>query len=251
MGPAARVLFGCCVLSCVSCADTLGLHDLSQADDAGSAEGDRTQWIDGGADSGVSERGPVDGGHEAKAETGAAPPADRPVTIEGDAASDGVDDGPDAAGSKPPQFHDSGSSKLPQADAAGIDDAAPKVTDGAVSVCGACGSPGCTVHSNGVGQTFDDCQPLGTYNETQALAACAAFTGSIATCGVVTCAQSGGPGGGAGGQANAMSDQAVCSTGATGCPCWTFSGMDVGHVQSANPMKCDPCSKGGGGSTWN
>src|SRR5271155_3117350 len=46
-------------------------------------------------------------------------------------------------------------------------------------------SDACTpvTHSNGVGQTWTDCVPLGTYNETQAMKACAAvYDGDAGTC---------------------------------------------------------------------
>lgn len=36
-------------------------------------------------------------------------------------------------------------------------------------------------HNNGLGQTWTDCVPLGTYNESQAMAACAASFGSNCT----------------------------------------------------------------------
>lgn len=37
-------------------------------------------------------------------------------------------------------------------------------------------------HTNGLGQTWTDCTPLGTYNDTQALRACAASFDPAATC---------------------------------------------------------------------
>ena len=263
MASAARVLL-CCAMACASCADALALHDLSEADDAGTADEARSPRAEGGADADAAPSVPADGSRGAKtvAETGVAPPVEfSPVTVESDAASSAVDAGQDAAapeppraddaaGPKPPRPDDATAPKPPQADAAGIGDAGARDTDGGASVCSACGSSGCTVHSNGVGQTFEDCQPASTYDQTQALEACAAFTGSSAACAVVACAESGGPGGGSGTRGSTRSDQAVCNTAAP-CDCWTFSGTDVGLVQSTNPKKCDPCSKGGGGSAWN
>ncbi len=253
MAVPARVVL-CCAVACAACGDALGLHDLSEAHDAGGATEDaggvpeRAPWAESGADSVAAESVPVDGGREAKAdevvETGAAPPADLPVTTESDAASNAMDGRRDAASPMPPQVNDAAGPKPPQAGAAGMGDPAARDADSAV--CSACGASVCTTHSNGVGQTFQDCQPSGTYNEMQALEACAAFTGSRATCAVVACAQSGG----SGAHGNAGSDQAVCSAGATACDCWTFSGSDVGLVQSTNPNKCEPCSKPGG-SAWN
>lgn len=43
---------------------------------------------------------------------------------------------------------------------------------------------GCTpvTHDNGIGQTWIDCAPLGTYDENQAMKACAAHTGDSRKC---------------------------------------------------------------------
>jgi hypothetical protein len=51
----------------------------------------------------------------------------------------------------------------------------------------ACMTPSCcgdscqTVHSNGVGGTYYDCDPLGTYSSSAAMAACVAFAGGDAS----------------------------------------------------------------------
>jgi len=39
-------------------------------------------------------------------------------------------------------------------------------------------------HDNGIGQTWQDCVPLGTYNQEQAMKACEAFTGDSKACAV-------------------------------------------------------------------
>lgn len=62
-------------------------------------------------------------------------------------------------------------------------------TGGATSTGGASGTGGTTActpvtHDNGLGQTWQDCVPLGTYNEGQAMKACAAW------CAVKNCASS-------------------------------------------------------------
>lgn len=41
--------------------------------------------------------------------------------------------------------------------------------------------PSCT-HSNGLGQTYHDCSPLGTYTQATATEACIAFTGNAGQC---------------------------------------------------------------------
>jgi hypothetical protein len=108
---------------------------------------------------------------------------------------------------------------------------------------GTCGGSRPTVHSNGMGQTFQNCAPSGTYNATQALEACAAFAGENASCTIASCA---GPGDNAG---RAAGEQAACSTGGSVCNCWTFTGPNAGLVQSTNTTKCRPCANGG--SSWN
>jgi hypothetical protein len=79
-------------------------------------------------------------------------------------------------------------------------------------------SGGCPVaHSNGLSQTFYDCVEAGTYNQTQATEACAAFTGDAAACvnNPFPCAQAG----------------QVCSSAFTTCACWKYAGnTDIGRV---------------------
>src|SRR5207248_1842371 len=90
--------------------------------------------------------------------------------------------------------------------------------------CGSlgCSTPGCcgnqcqTPHSNGLGQSFYDCNPPDTYNIGSASEACHAWVvvngGSCAT---VTCGN------------NAV---AVCGQGTSSCACWEYMGPDAGHV---------------------
>jgi hypothetical protein len=83
---------------------------------------------------------------------------------------------------------------------------------------GACdGGKGLVAHSNGLGQTFYDCTPLGIYDKAQALEACAAFTGDVGVCVVdptAPCARG----------------NIVCATTAPNCACWGYDGMTVGEV---------------------
>lgn len=103
---------------------------------------------------------------------------------------------------------------------------------------GCCGDRCQTVHSNGLGQTYADCTDAGTINQNQALAACAAFSGSPNVCAVVNC--------GAGAQA-------VCSTlDLAACACWAFSGPFAGHAYDSGKGGLLGCvCPGTGSATWN
>jgi hypothetical protein len=104
---------------------------------------------------------------------------------------------------------------------------------------GCCGGGTCQVqHSNGVGQSFFDCVPLGTYDQTQATSACVAFTGDATLCHATTsCSGSG--------------NVAVCSDGSTSaCNCWIYGGISAGHVNTGLPGNCS-CKAQGSTPTWN
>jgi hypothetical protein len=107
-----------------------------------------------------------------------------------------------------------------------------------------CQTPSCcsggtcqTAHSNGVGQTFYDCQPTGTYTESQAKAACLAFTGSSTQC-----------------QATPVgvfcSSRGICSNGAATCWCWTYSGTGAGTVEKQTGL-CPSACPSASGTMWN
>ena len=101
-------------------------------------------------------------------------------------------------------------------------------------------------HSDGVGETYYDCAPLATYNNTEALAACTAFAtahgGSMADCESTDCpATKGSP-----------EDFIVCSDGIAGsgipCYCWGYGGPSKGNVDNEDP---DPANCGcPDGNTW-
>jgi|SRR5271155_2748710 len=97
-------------------------------------------------------------------------------------------------------------------------------------------SDACTpvTHSNGVGQTWTDCVPLGTYNETQALEACGAFAASVnGNDGICTYSN----------QFNDCSPNTAVTT-TTTMGVWAYAGGSVGHVaRSGCPTSSDP--------TWN
>src|SRR5262249_54745687 len=103
---------------------------------------------------------------------------------------------------------------------------------------GCCASGACqTLHDNGVGQQFDDCVAGGTYDQTQATEACAAFTGDASQCHVSTTCASG--------------VSAVCSDGSSSaCNCWVFGGSGVGKVKTNSQGNCN-CSVHGNSPSWN
>ena len=94
-------------------------------------------------------------------------------------------------------------------------------TDGcecATPMC--CGSSCAATHSDGVGDTFYNCNAVGAPTQSAALAACAAYTGDPSACsGSWTC--------------NGVSTVSVCyqlSDGGCGDYCWNYSGADNGVV---------------------
>jgi hypothetical protein len=99
-------------------------------------------------------------------------------------ADSGADSGasqPDSgSGAQDAAHEDSGDSASPLADSGGTPD-----SSSAVDAC----TP--LVHSNGIGQTYLDCAPLGTYNVTTATEACAAWAatwgGSASSCSANSC----------------------------------------------------------------
>jgi hypothetical protein len=113
-------------------------------------------------------------------------------------------------------------------------------TTAATGAVGACCGTGCQVkHDTGVGPSFFDCAALKTFNATQALEACKAYTNdSTGTwCHTATCT-----GGG--------SNQVLCNTtGGGNCVCWNFSGTNVGHVYKSGTTACGCPSSADG--TWN
>jgi hypothetical protein len=106
---------------------------------------------------------------------------------------------------------------------------------------GCCANGACQdMHNNGIGQTFTDCVAPGTYNQTQATEACAAFTGDASQCHVSTTCSSG--------------VSAVCSDGnPSACNCWVFSGSGgnvAGKVRTNSQGSCD-CSVHNSSPGWN
>jgi hypothetical protein len=99
-----------------------------------------------------------------------------------------------------------------------------------------CATPGCcntqcqTVHSNGVGQSFYDCNPTGTHTLASAIEACLAYAKTVGG-NANDCV------GGWGCPQGSMQNVAVCYSAQGGmvvCSnyCWTYIGATTGDVQS-------------------
>jgi hypothetical protein len=228
------------VIACVSCADALGLHDLVQGRTGGELEGDSGAPGDPGEDAAVPWAIPID----ADLVEASAPAASASTSSPTGATFDGTsaDAGAETIASRP----DSGASAAMAGGAPVVEAGAPEPEGGAVppgphGPASACGCPDCVVHSNGVGETFQDCVASGTHDPMQALEACSAFTGTSADCATESCTSGGGGPGKTPGQA-------VCGTRASVCDCWAFAGAEAGLVQSSNG-NCKPCANGG--AAWN
>jgi hypothetical protein len=112
-------------------------------------------------------------------------------------------------------------------------------TDGCECTTPACCGTSCqTTHDNGVGQSYYDCSPQGTYNSGTAMEACQAYaTGMNAN--PANCS--------AGWNCTGVDTQSVCYTtngGNSGTDCWNYAGTNTGRVDD---FAC-PSSKI---STWN
>jgi hypothetical protein len=87
------------------------------------------------------------------------------------------------------------------------------------STAGCCGTSCKVSHSNGTGQTYYDCNATGTYNQTTATEACAAYTGSSSACTV---------------QQTALNPvcpgiNAMCGTSGGTCHCWLYTALYLGR----------------------
>jgi hypothetical protein len=150
-----------------------------------------------------------------------------------DASADARVDGGDAAGagdgpgSDGPGGGDATDGSLSQ-DVVAADAVHDAASSDAIVSCSPMSCPGgCTTHSDGLGQTYSDCNPLYSANnpwtETAALEACDAFTGDPAKC-TTGWKCSGG--------------LSVCSSGQAVCDCWEYSGSNAGHVNAAGNCDC-------------
>jgi hypothetical protein len=115
-----------------------------------------------------------------------------------------------------------------------------------------CASPDCcgsicqTTHSNGVGQSFYDCNAPGTHDQSQAQAACTAYTGSASACRPSTMCCSG----------NiivaclGITAKSVCGSANGQCYCWQYEGTNPGRVQAEGTFCTASCGSGNDPS-WN
>ncbi len=206
----------------VACNALSGIGDFTVASDAGVSSPADVGQSEGaaGGDGGLPE-GAADAAGSADSGMG-----DADAASPGDGASDAMVAPSDAVADAP---GDAAEPVDAPSDAGGSD---------ASTVCAAAGltcDAGCTMHSNGVGQSFYDCAPLGTYDLTQAFSACAAFSGDAGACGNDPIACSSG-------------DQ-VCSSGSSVCVCWRYNGTNAGKVHNAGSSTCT-CI-GSTNPTWN
>lgn len=140
----------------------------------------------------------------------------------GDAASAG-----DGLGADGPGGSDATDGSLSQ-DVVAADAVHDAASSDAVVSCDPTSCPGgCTTHSNGLGQTYSDCNPLYSANnpwtETAALEACDAFTSDPAKCTTGWKCNGG---------------LSVCSSGQAVCDCWEYSGSNAGHVNAGGNCDC-------------
>jgi len=177
---------------------------------------------------------------------------------DGSAGIDGrADSGADATARDASSGGGDGNSGFDSGDAADGGTCATLGCPTAVCCSGGAG-PACQVlHSNGVGQAFYDCAPLGDYSQTLAVEACVAYVGA-ANSGDCTTPQSAyvctvTPDAGVG------PAEAICTVGEPStieCACWTFQGVD-GYVYQAPtagaPCYCPLATDGGAGDfpVWN
>jgi len=93
-----------------------------------------------------------------------------------------------------------------------------------------CNTPSCcgnacqTTHDNGLGAKFYDCTAKNTYNQIQAIEACAAYTGNSNLCQMLTCVN--------------PKDDLICGILNNICACWDYNGQQVGHVSLSQNKTC-------------
>jgi hypothetical protein len=102
-----------------------------------------------------------------------------------------------------------------------------------------CGSGSCVVHSDGVGQNFNNCTAFGTYNAALGLAACTAYAISMGMS-AAECSD--------GWTCPGDTDADVCFSDPTGMTCisycWGYAGTEKGFIYSC------ACPDAKTGQTW-
>jgi hypothetical protein len=114
-----------------------------------------------------------------------------------------------------------------------------------------CSTPGCcgtgceTTHTDGVGQSFYDCNAQGSYNQSQAQEACTAYTGNASACTPsTTCC------GITLGVCLGVTAHSVCGSANGKCNCWQYQGQNPGKVETEG-SGCSASCGGGGDPSWN
>ena len=115
-----------------------------------------------------------------------------------------------------------------------------------------CKTPGCcngscqTTHSNGIGESFFDCNMKDTYNATQAQEACEAYAGRGQCSASQTCCLLG-----VGGACVGNTASSVCGAVQGQCFCWQYAGNLPGTVQAVGSGKCTAACGARTDAPWN
>jgi hypothetical protein len=120
-------------------------------------------------------------------------------------------------------------------------------TDGCECATPGCCGAGCqTTHTNGVGDSFYDCNPSGTHTMAEATAACAAYTGSNSQCSgsSLCCALN------LVGLCVGTTSESICGSVQGNCFCWQYSGNAPGTVQAVSG-KCTAACGATTDPAWN
>ena len=124
-------------------------------------------------------------------------------------------------------------------------------TDGCECATPVCCGTGCgTTHSNGVGQSFYDCNAQGSHNQAQAQAACTAYTGNAGACTPSTVSCCSGLKIGNLCLGTTTTGSSVCGSTGGNCNCWQYSGPNAGKVESEG-SSCNASCGGNGDPSWN
>ncbi len=124
-------------------------------------------------------------------------------------------------------------------------------TDGCECATPTCCGTGCAnTHSDGVGQSFFDCNAPGSYNQAQAQSACTAYTGNAGACTPSTVSCCNGLMLGNLCLGSSTTDHSVCGSAGGKCYCWQYSGTNSGKVESEG-SSCSASCGGNGDPSWN
>jgi hypothetical protein len=114
-----------------------------------------------------------------------------------------------------------------------------------------CATPQCcagkceTIHSNGIGENFYDCNSVGTHNATQGQEACAA-AGAMGCVGSSKCCLLS-----ALGACIGTTSSSICGTVGNKCYCWQYVGTAPGTVQTMSSANCSAVCGAASDPPWN